>query len=179
MNVKNKERNLLKILRRICEKNGIEMTLLSEDWIIQLSKNGLDRFVFGYNFEINSSTSQMIAQDKCATYAILSKKGVPCVEHHLYMNPTIHRYFEGVGNWKNILTYFEQQNRKIVCKPTRGTGGNDVYVVDNVVDLEIIVQELFAGNRSISLSPFYEIGAEYRVIMLDGMPLFLYSKNIP
>lgn len=178
MKLKNSDRNLLKIVKEVCSDNNIEINLLSQDWIIELKKDRECRYIFGYNFEINSSTAQMIAQDKCAAFAVLNKKNIPVVEHFLFMSPTIHKYFDGKGNWSKIVSFFNENN-KIVCKPTKGTGGNNVFVIDNLIDLEIIVHRLLSQNRSISLSPFYQIDNEYRIIVLDNEPLVIYSKSIP
>lgn len=179
MSPKNTERNLLKIIKEIGAKENINMQLLSKDWIIELESDGVYKYIFGYNFEINSSTAQMIAQDKCATYEVLQSKEIPVVEHILFMNPSFHKYVGSQGNWQDILTYFNSHQNKIVAKPTRGTGGNAVHLIDNLVDLEISIHKLFAKNRSIALSPFYEIKTEFRVIVLDSEVFVAYFKDIP
>ncbi len=176
---KNSTRNLLKIVKEICQAKNITCSFLSENWIIELAYQGIHKYIFGYNFELNSSTSQMVAQDKCATSIILKKKNVPVVDHQLFMNPKIHPFFDGKGNWEEMMLFLQQNKHKIVCKPTNGTGGNSVSIITNPTDLEITVHDLFKKHRSIALSPFYEIEQEYRVIVLDKEALIIYYKEIP
>ena len=72
------------------------------------------------------------------------------------------------GSWGNIIDFAETYNHQLVCKPNDGTGGKDVFVVKNQLELEQAVHQLLEAYRSICLSPFYEIEQEYRVIVLAG-----------
>ncbi len=179
MHYKNRQRNLVKIILEICSENNIQCNLLSEDWIIELQQEGVYHYIFGYNFELNPSAAQMIAQDKCATYEVLKTKNIPVAAHHLFMKASLHSYFDGLGNWEKMLQFFRTHNEKIICKPTSGTGGNNVFLVESVLDLEDAIQQLFTKHRSIALSPFYKIEKEYRIIILNGEALLIYTKQIP
>ena len=99
----NKQRQLVKIIGEIAAENEINMQSFSHDWIIQLSKNGQKAHIFGYNFEINSSTAQLFANDKSATSDLLKANGVANVQHKLFLSPKLSHYVGGNGNWINII----------------------------------------------------------------------------
>lgn len=177
--IPNNQRNLVRIVYDIAKTHDISITSFSYDWILKLSKNGIHKHIFGYNFELNSSTSKMIAGDKSATSDLLQASTIATVQHKLFLNPDLDKYVGSRGNWQNILKFFHENNQHIVCKPLDGTGGNDVFMVDSVIKLEQAIHILFSKHRSICLSPFYDIKKEYRAVILDGNVELLYQKNIP
>ena len=177
--ISNNKRNLVRIVYDIANDHGVTIDSFSYDWILKLSKNHIHKHIFGYNFELNSSTAKMIAGDKSATSDLLKAANVTTVEHTLFLNPSMGKYVGSVGNWQQILAYFHENNQHIVCKPVDGTGGNGVFMATTVTELEQAVHTLFSKHRSICLSPFYDIKKEYRAVILDGEVELLYQKNIP
>ncbi|MEM6718416.1 MAG: hypothetical protein AAF611_03775 [Bacteroidota bacterium] len=177
--ISNSKRNLVRIVFDIANDHGITIDSFSYDWILKLSKNNIHKHIFGYNFELNSATSKMIAGDKTATTDLLQAANIPTVAHTLFLNPNMEKYVGSIGNWQQILKYFHENKQHIVCKPVDGTGGNDVFLVKTITQLEQAIHELFAKYRSICLSPFYDIKKEYRAVILDGVVELLYQKNIP
>ncbi|WP_420574879.1 ATP-grasp domain-containing protein [Kordia sp.] len=177
--IPNNKRNLVRIMYDIAKDHTIDITSFSFDWILKLSKNGIHKHIFGYNFEINSSTAKMIAGDKSAASDLLKAANITTVEHTLFLNPSMEKYVGSFGNWEQILAYFHDNNQHIVCKPVDGTGGNGVLMVATVTELEQAIHTLFSKHRSICLSPFYDIKKEYRAVILDGNVQLLYQKNIP
>lgn len=177
--MKNSKRFLVRILDEIAEKHHLKINKISYDWIIQLIKGDKHKFVFAYYFEINSSTSQMIADDKSATSELLMLSNIPVVEHKLFLSPNMEKYVSSSGNSHKIIDYFNENNHKIVCKPNIGTGGNNVFKCESLLELEKNIQNLFIRHRSICLSPYIEVKKEYRAILLDGNIELFYAKEIP
>ncbi|AXG69742.1 cyanophycin synthetase [Kordia sp. SMS9] len=177
--ISNSKRNLVRIVYDIANDHGIAIESFSYDWILKLSKNGIHKHIFGYNFELNSATSKMIAGDKSAASDLLEAATVATVQHKLFLNPSMEKYVGSIGNWQHILKFFHENHQHIVCKPVDGTGGNGVFMVKTVTQLEQAIHTLFSKHRSICLSPFYEIQKEYRAVILDGEVELLYQKNIP
>jgi glutathione synthase/RimK-type ligase-like ATP-grasp enzyme len=179
MVVPNKERLLVSLLREIAAEGGYEFTSFSQDWILRLEKGNLVRHVFGYNFELNSATAQLLAGDKAAIADLLADRGVPHVEHRLFLHPELSGYVSADGNWPAMLAYAERTGFPLVVKPNTGTGGEDVGRVDTAAALEKGVMALFQKHRAICLSPFLEIAQEYRILMLDDECQLAYSKRRP
>ena len=75
------------IVREICKEEQISYTNLSKDWIIKLEKNEKKAFIVGTKFSINSDTASRIASDKYATYEVLTKVGIPVIEHQMVFHP--------------------------------------------------------------------------------------------
>jgi glutathione synthase/RimK-type ligase-like ATP-grasp enzyme len=133
-------------------------------------------YIFGYQFGLNHAASHMICEDKSTTSEMLSCVGIPNVEHRCFMSPMNMKYVEADGNWKEILAMLEKYKR-LVLKDNKGTGGLSVYRVENAVELENAAQVLFQSAHSISVSPYYDILQEYRLIFLDGEIKLVYHKE--
>ena len=179
METKNYGRSLVKILREIAEERDIDMTTFSHDWIIRLKNGTIVKYIFGYNFELNSATSQMIANDKSATSDLLLFNNIPHVEHKIFHHPRLENYVSESGNWARIVAFAQQHDFSVVCKPNDGTGGYGVFCIRTQRELERAVQQLFTARRSICLSPFYSIDHEYRVVVLNGEYELVYTKIRP
>lgn len=175
----NKNRFLIEALRQIAASREIEISFFSHDWIVQLNWNGISRFVYGYNFDLNSSAAALIANDKCALSDVLAQHKIPHVEHKLFLAPEVSDYVGSSGNWFDAMQYVEQTGYPVVCKDNQGTGGNRVLRVKNQKELESAFQEIHTCGRGLALSPYYWIEAEYRMILLDGLELLCYEKQQP
>jgi len=179
MTLANKERALVSLLREIAAEKGLQLTTFSQDWILRLQKGSVSRHIFGYNFEINSATAELLAGDKSAISDLLENIGLAHVDHHLFLHPQLAGYVSSSGNWPEMLAYAEDIGYPLVCKPNVGTGGEDVDRIDNGAELEQNVLTLFQKHRAICLSPFLEIEQEYRVLMLDDECELIYAKRRP
>lgn len=168
---------MVKIIEEICLEQGILCERFSYDWIFRLTKNGKTVHIFGYQFENNSATAQLICTDKCASSEILRSKNIPVMEHFFFISPDDLHYIGLEGNWPRMLELLKQYG-KLVCKPNEGTGGIDVFQVSSAAELELAVNAVFAHSRSLALSPFYPIEHEYRVILLNDDVKLVFSKTI-
>lgn len=168
---------MVNIIEEICIEQGIACERFSYDWIFRLTKNGKTAHIFGYQFENNSATAQLICTDKCASSEILHSKGIPAVEHFFFISPDDLHYIGLEGNWPRMLDLLKKYGR-LVCKPNEGTGGIDVFQVSSAAELELAVNTVFSHSRSLALSPFYPIDQEYRVILLNDEVKLVFSKTI-
>lgn len=173
----NSQRMMVNIIEEICSEQGILCERFSYDWIFRLTKNGKTAHIFGYQFENNSATAQLICTDKCASSEILRSKNIPVVEHFFFISPDDLHYIGLECNWSRMLDLLKKYGR-LVCKPNEGTGGIDVFQVSSAVELELAVNSVFSHSRSLALSPFYPIDHEYRVILLNDQIKLVFSKTI-
>lgn len=174
----NSQRVLVQIVKEICAENAIQYESYSYDWILRLTKNHKTIHIFGYQFENNSATAQLLCTDKSASSELLRSRALPAVEHYFFMSPDDFQYTGVDGNWQRMLALLQQHGR-LVCKPNEGTGGKDVYQVTTPAQLETAVTSIFAHYPSVALSPYYEINYEYRVILLGDEVKLIYAKSIP
>lgn len=164
-------RNIVKIIENYCKNNSVTLSRISADWILKLTKNDETHFIVGYQFDLNSSATSAICLDKSATSEILELNNIPVVHHELFMTP-----IDISGNWSKMINFLNKY-KKIVCKINNGTGGKDVYFIDNEKTLEQAVTKIFSKDEYIALSPFYDIKNEYRAIILNNEVKLLYSKE--
>lgn len=175
----NKERIFIQIMKQLSNELHFSLEFLSYDWIIRVRHKELVRHIIGYDWELNSSTAQLIAKDKSACYELLKSNQISSVEHKLFLSPHFQSYISGRGNWLSLIKYAETNQYPLICKSNMGTGGNEVFKVTNQVELEHYVHLLFSKHRGICLSPFYDIKNEYRVILLFGEAYLVYVKQKP
>lgn len=179
MEISNQSRMFVTLLREVCAEQGISLQAFSGDWIFRLQSGERASYVFGYDFALNSATAQMIGDDKAAVAELLAAAGVPVVEHRLFHSPQMAAYVPTDGNWVAMLDYFHRHGGDVVCKPNDGTGGREVTRVRTAPALEAAAHRIFGRTRSLCLSPFVAIGAEYRVYVLHGAAHVVYAKERP
>lgn len=164
----------------ICQEENITLELLSNNWVVRLEKNGQVHYIVGYKFDLNPYAAGKIADDKVATYAVLSQANIPVVEHTIiYEFHNQEAYAIGHNSLGYAKHYLDSHNSHIVVKPTYGTGGAKNYQVKNPRQLVTALSEIFYSHPTACLSPFYKILHEYRVILLDGAERLSYMKTLP
>lgn len=174
--MQNSQRMLVKIVNEISKEEDISIETFSHDWIIKLEKNKKINYIMGYQFGLNSASVNSICCDKSAASEIMQSFNIPHVEHYFFMSPINQKYIGNNGNWGKISKLLNEFGN-LVCKPNEGTGGSGIYHVTNQYELESAVYKIFKNNRSMAISPFYNIENEYRTIVLDGSIKLIYSKE--
>lgn len=165
------------ILNEICQESGVNLQWVANNWVAILEKNTKVRFALGFKFGINSAASSMVADDKCATYEVLQKQGIPAVCHRLlYKKDNPAPYAQEYQSEEYIEEFFRQNHEHIVVKPNNGQGGEGVYRAQSMEDVKSALEKIFQSNEMAALSPFYDILHEYRFIMLDGEVRLAYRK---
>lgn len=166
------------IILDICKQEGINVKVLSRDWLFRLEKNGKVRYIFSNCLPLNSQSSGLIASDKFATFEVLNAAGIPIIEHAILYPFDNHRDFaEGCNTPEYLENYFNKHQQNIVLKPNRGFGGRGITHITSVRQFPQALEDAFAHAESASLCPFYHVRREYRVIMLDGEPRLIYGKE--
>jgi glutathione synthase/RimK-type ligase-like ATP-grasp enzyme len=168
-------RQLVQIIREICQEQNISLQEFSESWILKLTKENKSTFVFGYRFENNSATTMAICNDKVATYMLLEDSNVPCIEHFFFMR---NKKYKLKQIYQQILPLLEQ-HKIIVVKNNNGTGGRLIYKVSTKRTLIKALKKILVHSKFIAVSPFYKLDKEYRTIVCNGKVELIYEKIIP
>lgn len=164
------DRLLPKIVREICEKRAIAVQSYSDDWVLRLRKGDVTKWIIGYTFDINTSGSAGVANDKVATYEALYAAGVPAVEHYLATTRTSPHLLES-----NIAKI--PSTSQVIAKPVSGGGGRYVTMLPTMDAARKFL--LDTTDDEWSVSPYYDIVCETRVILLDQTLLCCYQKSNP
>lgn len=171
------KRQLVKIVEEICKEDDIKYASFSDNYIIQLSKNGKNTMIYNYKFANNDAAISKICDDKAALSEVLKYNNIPHVPHFYFENSNSPM----VGNegiW-SILTKILNDNGKVVVKTNTGSGGNGVYKCENQKELETAVFEIFEKKHSLTISPYIDIENEYRTIIVDDRAMLVYEKQRP
>ncbi len=180
MAIRNDDRVFVAAVRAFADTHGMALEALSHDWLLILTGAGGERFpLLGYDIGLNSATTLRIANDKAATADMLAAAGVAHVPHRLFLNPDLHVYTRGSGNWTGLQAAFSQAGGDVVLKGNEGTSGKGVHRVRSMLELERVSHDLFRTERSIALSPWTAISRESRFVVLDGTIHLAYAKTVP
>lgn len=171
------KRQLVKIIEEICAEDDIELGSFSDNYILQLTKNGKNTMVYSYKFANNDAAISMICDDKAGLSEILRYNNIPHVAH-LYFESSNSPMVGEEGIW-GTLTELLKKNGKLIIKTNTGSGGHGVYKCENQKELESAVFNVLGRRHSMTVSPFIEIENEYRTIIVDGKAMLVYAKQRP
>ena len=170
------ERVFVKLLKKFCEERNVKIDfLLNDTWGIKLQKDEKVRFIFGFDFGLNSSSVSKILDDKAAVCAVLDKENIPHIHHFLFLRPNSPAYDETKHSLDTALDYFKKY-KDVILKPNFGTSGFDILraqTEDEFVTKFAYIQE---KHRAVALSPFENIDFEVRATVLDSEILLMYKK---
>jgi glutathione synthase/RimK-type ligase-like ATP-grasp enzyme len=173
------QRIFVDAIRKYCADHDISAEVRSDGWLVVMQRGSQRRLALGYDLGLNNAVAHRIANDKTATSEVLALAGIACVAHALFLNPRLYDYAPPAGSWTAMLELLAEAPAGIVVKPNEGTSGRSVFLVNSKPKLELAVQRIFASHASLAISPYLKIDDEVRVVLLDGVPLIVYSKNRP
>jgi glutathione synthase/RimK-type ligase-like ATP-grasp enzyme len=173
------QRVFVTAVQKYCAENGIAVETRSQGWLMVMRKGPKRHLAYGYDLGLNSAVTHRIANDKAATAELLKMTGIACVPHAFFPGPALSEYVPHLGTWEAMLGHLTQNLDGIVVKPNEGTSGNLVFRVLNRPALERAVSEIFSLNLNLAISPYLEIKNEVRVILVDTLPVIVYSKSRP
>src|ERR1700755_1717680 len=120
------ERIFVQAIRRYCASHDIDVDVRAGGWLIAMARGDEQRFAFGYDIGLNSAIAHRLANDKSATAEVLSLQGVPCIPHHLFLNPKLGRNVVGAAWRDDMLGLLHDHPQGVVVKPNEGTSGRSV-----------------------------------------------------
>jgi glutathione synthase/RimK-type ligase-like ATP-grasp enzyme len=164
------DRLLPGLVKAYAEQYGIDFQAFSGEWVLRLERDGIIKWIVGYTFDVNSAAAAAVARDKVATYATLQAAGIDTMPHYL-VRSLPHELIH-VRELHEVLN-----GLPVVAKPLEGAGGRDVILFKSTDDALAMIRQ--SGEPAWALSPFRDLSAEYRLIILDGELLFSYEKSQP
>lgn len=159
-----KDRLMVGIIRDICAERGIGFTSLSDDWLLELTKDGKTRRVLGYKFSLNDAVASSISGDKVAAHLLLDRADIPSVPHVLLRPKVSDEQKAPLREWD-----------KIVVKPLDGSGG---YGVKLFSDSDKAIEWIESTDYPAwAAAPFFDIKREIRLVLLDQRLLLAHEKQ--
>lgn len=164
------DRLMPKVIAAYCAHAGIGFQAFSDEWVLRLSRGVITKWIVGYKFDLNQSAASELAQDKVATYAALQASGIEAIPHYL-VRSLPHELIH-IRTLRQILN-----GLPVVAKPLEGTSGREVERFNTVDDALAMIRT--SGDPAWAVSPYCDLQAEYRLVMLDGLLLLAYGKTQP
>ena len=175
----NSQRIFVQAIKTYCAEHHIALDVCADGWLIVMADGARRKLAFAYDLGLNSAVAHRIANDKSATSDVLALSGIACVPHTLFLNPELYAFVPPCGAWEAMLALLQQWPAGVVVKPNEGTSGRSVFRVSDKPAFELAVKRIFSAHMGLVVSPFLHIEDEVRVVVLDGRPLVVYSKNRP
>ncbi|MCA6108879.1 RimK-like protein [Bradyrhizobium sp. CNPSo 4026] len=173
------QRIFVDAVTKYCLVRKITVEVRSEGWLIVMRRGERRHLAFAYDVGLNSATAHQIANDKAATADVLQCSGVPCIPHTLFLGPKLAAYAPASGSWETMLRLLAEHPAGLVVKPNEGTSGDSVFRVTAKRALELAVGKILATYPSLAISPYVEVEDEVRVVLVDDLPVVVYSKERP
>ena len=168
------------LIKEICDELNIKINTISKDWIIVLEKDSIKKFITGCHFDLDNHALGMIIDDKYATYELLKHINIPISHYEIVFNTdNKHDYAKECNTHKYVYKYFYKNKQNIVIKANKGSHGKNVFHITEESQIKPVLDHLLLSNYSISVSPYYEIKNEYRLVVLDNNIELIYKKIKP
>ena len=158
------------LLKKICNEIGVNLTILSDGWLKILQKDNKIHYISGYRFDNNLYAIGEVMNDKGMFHDVLKFMNLPVVEQKIIFKDY---------NKEEIINYFNNHNKEIIIKGNTGCAGKEVFKVNNLDNTFKIIDNLFLKEYSLSLSPYYNIKNEYRIIVLNNEVKLIFGKVKP
>ena len=179
--VRKKKEYYIDIMKDIAHELGLTFQGFSGNYLIILrdEKRDKSRQILQKRFEINSSTSCRICDDKAFTYDLLRHYNVPAVPHKIFVSPTKKQWVSDEGTLNVLIDFCEKEyGGNVVIKPKSGASGRRVFHCQTTREIEAAALDIYKNNYGLVVSPFYKITSEFRLVML-GELLPAKARELP
>lgn len=166
-----------KIIYELCKKHSININKIEPEPIYRLTQGNTTRFIWSRRFDINTTLSCRIADNKYATYSVLNSIGVPSVPCIKLPRIDTEDYTQLGESISEICQKLLHKYKKIVIKPNNSYEGTDVYKCHNLKDVENVLFHIEKKYKYLVASPYIDALAEYRLFFLDNTILYAYKKE--
>lgn len=168
-------RPYLRMVHQSVQALGISFEEITPNFVYRATQGSKSFVMVDTEIGLNNSASTLIAMSKSLTYDVLQKSSVPAVEHIYLANPAAR--FSINDSFQLAERCFYEYNKHVVLKQDNGAQGNNVYKVDDVMDLHTRLRDLFALQLNASIGPFYEAEVEYRVVTFNHQARVILGKK--
>ena len=169
------KRPYLSLIQEAGIQCGIQFIEIAPNVLYEVKKDGTSFLMNDVDLGLNQTSSASIANSKSLTYTMLSRTGVPCIEHFFLLHPRSRYAYE--DTYKKAEGIYRTFGPLLVLKPDEGKQGNDVMKCHSLEELYSLMDALFAKNVNITISPYYEAKHEYRLVVLNEAVKLIFAKE--
>ena len=153
-----------------------------EGYLFRISRG--DRFVLGGGgnicaYPVNSASAYTISRDKAHTKSLLRARDIPVIPGGVWFAHPRRASLRAPGREaSDAAAYADRLGYPVFCKPNNGSRGMFAEIVRNAAEFEDYVRRLAVEFETFLIEPVLD-GAEHRVFVLDGRPIFHSTKTVP
>lgn len=153
-----------------------------EGYLFRISRD--NRFVLGGGgnvcaYPVNSAPAYTISRDKAHTKAVLAINGIPVIPGGLFFAHPRRAPLRPPGREaSDAATFAQRLGYPVFCKPNNGSRGTFAELVRNAQELQDYIRRVAVEFEAFLIEPALD-GAEHRVFVLDGHPIFHATKSAP
>lgn len=166
-----------KILYEICKNNQIKIEKFKDESLYKLTKDDSVHFIWSRRFDINTTLSCRIADNKYATYLVLNSSNIPAVPCIKIPRIDTEEYLKLEYSIYEICYNLLNEVGTIVIKPNNSYEGTDVFKCKNLKEVESVLFHIEKKYKYLVISPYIHALAEYRLFFLDNQILYAYKKE--
>lgn len=151
-------------------------------YLFRVSRNG--RSVLGGGghvcaYPVNSAVAYTVSRDKAHTKTVLISRGLPVIPGGLFFAHARRAALRPPGREIADAHAFAQRlGFPVFCKPNTGSRGTFAEIVRDAAALDDYIARLAAEFEAFLVEPVMD-GAEHRVLVQDGRPVFHSTKSLP
>jgi glutathione synthase/RimK-type ligase-like ATP-grasp enzyme len=151
-------------------------------YLFRISKDG--RFILGGGgnicaYPVNSAAAYTVSRDKAHTKRVLQSGGIPVIDGGLFFAQTRRAAMRSPGREAaDAVNFASQLGYPVFCKPNLGSRGTFAEIVRNEAGLADYISRVAVDFEAFLIEPLLG-GAEHRVLVQDGRPVFHSTKNEP
>jgi glutathione synthase/RimK-type ligase-like ATP-grasp enzyme len=151
-------------------------------YFFRISKNGRSVLGGGGNictYPINSAVAYTVSRDKAHTKAVLQANNLPVIPGGLFFAHTRRALMRAPGREAADAAVFAGKlGYPVFCKPNLGSRGNFAEIVASEAALAKYIDRVAVDFEAFLIEPVLT-GAEHRVLVQDGRPVFHSTKSLP
>lgn len=170
----------IKLITEAASELGIHVEPIAGNFVIQLEKNSIKKFIVGYTFPLNDSACYKVLRNRNICSEILTFHNIVNIPHQVVFSPSILvKRKNSKGNFEIIQKFISTNSFPFIIKKNNSSKGEGIYLVNNESELENTLTKVYTTDSTLCLSPYRKNAREYRIIVLDGKCLLSYEKHIP
>jgi cyanophycin synthetase len=151
-------------------------------YLFRISRNNRSVLGGGGNvctYPVNSATAYTVSRDKAHTKAVLSAHGIQVIPGALFFAHQRRAALRTPGHEAaDAMREAEARGYPVFCKPNHGSRGTYAEIVASPEALRDYIARVAADFESFLIEPVLD-GAEHRVLIQDGRPIFHSVKGSP
>jgi D-alanine-D-alanine ligase-like ATP-grasp enzyme len=130
-------------------------------------------------YPVNSATAYTISRDKAHTKTVLASAGLAVIPGGLFFAHKRRAAMRGPGREaEDAVAHVRRRDYPVFCKPNMGSRGTFAEIVADEAGLKDYIARVAVEFETFLIEPVLQ-GAEHRVVVRDGQPVFHSTKTQP